>query len=157
MASDLNQQQILQDCHDITTHSLKVEIGSNTGIDIQLDSSVDSITSVPTNTAQKASITSANSAIILGPFPVIGMTTLNIYSNTTSTLTGAQVCTLQLSPSDSDNVWLSTSCTLTESTTSGTVVAGTAITGQAARRARVVIAAAISTGGFDIYCNASGT
>jgi hypothetical protein len=152
MTNSLSQQQILNQVFDSVTDCLQVELGANTGVDLALSSATDSITTVPTNTAQKASLTPDNTGVVMGPFSIVGMSSLQLYTNTTSALTGAQTCTLQISPSDTDNVWLSTSLTATPSDTASAVESGGALTGVVARRAQVVIAAAISTGGFDLYC-----
>lgn len=113
----------------------------------------DSVISYVPSTEYKSSLTTASTGIILGPVPCAGMKSFQLYTNTTATLTGPQVCTLQVSPSDTDDVWIATTLTVTPSGTLSTVVAGTENTSICARRARVSIAAAISTGTFDLYLN----
>jgi hypothetical protein len=154
--NNLNQQQILNQAFDANTGCLQVELGVNTGVDLALSSGTDSITTVPTNTAQKASITPDNTGVVLGPLSVVGMSSFQLFTNTTSALTGAQECTLQISPSDTDDVWLTTSATATPSDTQSTVASAGALSGVVARRARVVIAAAITSGSFDLYCVGQG-
>jgi len=84
------------------------------------------------------------------------MKSFQLYANTTSTLVGPQACTLEVSPSDSDNVWIAMSLTVTPSTSSGTMLKGTTETDVVARRARVSIAAPITSGTFDLYLMKQG-
>ena len=112
-----------------------------------------SLTANFSSSAQKASVTTG-SGVILPAFSVAGMKTINIFSNTTTLITTPHVCTLEISPSDSDNVWIATSLVITPSSAVG-AVAGTAIS-SCARRARVSIAAANTNGAFDIYAVAQG-
>lgn len=152
VSSLLDNAQIIKRVYDEPNDAIRVEVGVGTGFALSLSAdSGDSITNVPSVSELKASITSANSAVIIPASSCIGMKSFNLYTNTTSTITGAQVCTLQVSPSDSDNVWISTSLTITPSTTSGTVVMGTVSSAIVARRMRVSIAAPITSGTFDIY------
>ena len=96
---------------------------------------------------------SASNGTVLDAVSCAGMKSFNLYTNTTSTLTGPQACTLQISPSDIDDVWINATCTVTPSGTLSTVVKGTTEIDIVARRARVVIASSISTGTFDLYLN----
>jgi hypothetical protein len=113
-------------------------------------------TYTPAGSSTKASLTSASSGTVLGPVSCVGMKSFNLYTNTTSTITGAQALTVQVSPSDTDNVWINTTLTATESTVNGTVIAGTNNTSITGRRVQVVIAAPISTGTFDAYLVMNG-
>lgn len=137
-SSSLNQQQILQDVHSCPAHALRVELGSNTGADLQLDSTVDSITAVPVTCVQKASLTSANSGTVIGPFSIVGINTLCLYL-VVSGSGGTADCVLQISPSDSDDVWFQISA---PSTTPIAVCA---------RRAKVVMTGTIESGTVDVY------
>ncbi len=143
--------QIIKRVYDQSNDAIRVEVGTGTtfGISISADSG-DSVTVVPNVFEVKAHITSTNSGVIVAATPCIGIKTFNLYTNTTTTITGAQACTLEVSPSDTDNVWIASSLTITPSTVATTVVLAT-VTTIVARRARVSIAAAISTGVFDIY------
>jgi len=148
----LDSGQIVKRVYDQANDAVRVEVGVGTSFGLSLTAdSGDSVLSVPVVSEAKASITSSSTGVIVAAAPCIGMKSFNLYTNTTATITGAQVCTVQVSPSDSDNVWISTSLTITPSTTNGTVVMGTAVTNIVARRVRVSIAAAISSGTFDIY------
>lgn len=156
--SQLDSGQIIKRVYDGANDAVRVEVGSGTsfGLSISADSG-DSVTSVPNVTEQKASITNANTGVIIPATTCIGMKSFQLYTNTTSTITGAQACTLQVSPSDSDNIWINTTLTITPSLTSGTVVMATVNSAIVARRFRVSIAAAITTGTFDIYALGQST
>lgn len=158
LPSYLDSSQIVKRVYDATNDAIRVEVGAGTsfGLSITADSG-DSVTAVPNVTEVKTSITSASSTTLIAATPCIGMKSFNLYTNTTSTIVGAQVCTLQLSPSDSDNVWIASSLTITPSLTNGTVVMGTVNGAIVARRMRVVAAAAITSGTFDIYCLGQST
>jgi hypothetical protein len=150
--TQLDAGQVIKRIFDEPNDALRVEIGSGTSFALGITADDgSSITAVPSVSETKSSITNANTGVIVGPVPCIGMKSFELYTNTTSTITGAQVCTLQVSPSDTDNVWISTSTTITPSTTNATVVTSTVNTSIVARRMRVSIAAAITTGSFDIY------
>ena len=151
LPSLLDSGQIIKRVFDGTNDAVRVEIGQGTSFAIGLSAdSGDSILTVPTLLEAKASITSTNSGVIIPVTSCTGMKSFSIYTHTTSTITGAQLCTVEVSPSDSDNVWIATSATITPSATSGAVVTSS-ISTQVARRIRVSIAAAISSGTFDIY------
>lgn len=151
--TQLDTGQLIKKVYDEANDAIRVEVGQGTsfGLSITADSG-DSVITVPNITEQKASITSANTGTIIAAFPCIGMKSFNLYTNTTSTIVGAQVCTLEISPSDSDDVWISSSLTVTPSLVSGTVVMGTVNSAIVARRARVKITAAVTSGTFNIYC-----
>lgn len=148
--TELDTAQALKRSFDSTNDALRVDIISSLASSIEIDSVTDSITNVPKSSVQKASLTSASTGTVIAAFSVVGVKTIQLYTNTTATLTGPQACTVEVSPSDTDDVWIATSITVTESGTNATVIAGTSGS-ICARRARVKIAAAISTGAFDLY------
>lgn len=133
----------------------RVEFGGMSSSAISLSAnSGDSVISYSPALSIKASVTAVSSSastIIVPAFSCSGMVSFQVYTDTTSTITGAQLCTLEVSPSDTDNVWFATGLTLTPSTTTGVVVGSTKHTDFIARRARVSIASAISSGSFNIY------
>lgn len=153
--TSLDVGQAFKRTFDEANDALRVEIGSSSGFNISLSSdSGDSIVSVPIDFDLKASVTSTSTGVVIPASVCIGMKSFQLYANTTSTLVGPQICTLQVSPSDSDNVWYSTTLTVTPSLVSGTVVSSVDVSNIVARRCRVSIAAAITSGTFDIYLNA---
>ena len=78
------------------------------------------------------------------------MKSFQLYTNTTSAVTGPQALTVQVSPSDTDNVWINTTLTVTPSTTGGTVVMGTENTSIVARRVSVSTTP-LTSGTVDVY------
>lgn len=154
--SQLDFAQLAKRCFDDSNDSVRIVLGDSAGIAIILSATEDSVTNYPNSSSSKASVTSSSTGTILAALDVSGMKSFALYTNTTSTLTGAQVCTLQISPSATDDVWIDTTTTVTPSTTSGTVVVSTTNTSAVAKRARVKIAAAISSGTFDLYLVCQG-
>ena len=154
--TQLDWNQALKQAYDDNDQSLRVNISTATETAIAISAADnDSVITYPHSVSNKASVTNASTGVIVPAFDCSGMKTFNLFTATTATITGAQVCTLEISPSDTDNVWIATSLTITPSGTNAVVVAGTAIS-SIARRARVSIAAAITTGTFDIYAVAQG-
>lgn len=153
----LDSGQIIKRLFDGSNDAIRIVLAEATGIAIELNADDgDSVESRGINSETKASITNTDSGVIVPAQSCAGMKSFNLYTKTTSTITGSQVCTLEVSPSDTDDVWIATSVTVTPSDTDQTVVAGTASSAIVARRARVSIAASITSGTFDIYLNMSG-
>lgn len=152
MSSRLDFGQIIRDVYDATTGALKTVPGSATSFSIELDAADgDSITSYRHQVSSKTSLTNTAASVAVNPFDVQGINFINMHSNTTATIVGPQLLTLQYSPHATDNIWISTTITLTPSTTSGTLVSGTQIANLNAVRCRVITAAAITSGTYDLY------
>lgn len=148
----LDAPQIVKRVFNGTNDSIRVNIGDANDLSVTMSALAgDSVNTYPSGTSTKASVTNANTGTILPATSCVGMKSFNLYTRTTATITGAQVCTLEVSPHDTDDVWIATALTITPSTVNGTTVAGTPTTSIIARRCRVTIAAAITTGTFDIY------
>lgn len=155
--STLDPSQIVQRTYDAVNDAVRVEIGGGTSFQLSLDAtSGDTIGIQGVATYDKVSLAHANTGVVVPAFSCVGMKSFNLYTNTTSTIVGAQVCTLEVSPHDTDNVWINSGVTITPSTTSGVVVMGTASSSIVARRARVSTAAAITSGTYDLYVVAQG-
>lgn len=153
--ADLNQ--MLRRIIDSLNDAVRIQLADSTGIAIELDSADgDNVEIVARSTSQVASLTNASTGVVLPAFSCAGLKSMALYTKTTATLTGPQVCTLEVSPADSGTVWVATTATITPSGTNGVVVL-TAPINIAARRARVSIAAAITTGTFDIYAVGQAT
>lgn len=154
--TQLDTAQAMKRTYDESNDAIRTVPASVSGFAITIDAADDSISIVGLSSSTKASITNASTGVIIPAFSCAGYKSFNLYTNTTATITGPQVCTLEVSPSDTDNVWIATSVTVTPSTTNGVVVMGTESSSIVARRARVSIAAAITTGTFDIYLVMAG-
>lgn len=154
--SQLSPSQIAKKIFDGDNDAIRISLGDTTGIAIELSASDgDSVETQARSVSQKASLTSASTGVVIAAFDAKDLKRFNLHTKTTSTLTGPQVLTLEYSPHDSDNIWIASSITVTPSGTNGAVVSGTAAD-VLARRVRVSIAAAISTGTFDIYLIGQG-
>jgi hypothetical protein len=152
MSSKLDLGQILKGAYDETSQSLKTVPGSATSFSIELDATDgDSVSAYRRQVASKTSLTNANTGTIVAAFDVSGINIINMHSNSTSTIVGPQLLTLQFSPHISDNIWINTTITLTPSLVSGTVISGTQIANLNAVRCRVITAAAITSGTYDLY------
>jgi hypothetical protein len=152
----LDINQISQRTFDSANDAIRMSLGS-TSFAVSLDAADgDNVATKGLSATTKVSLTNASTGIVLPAADCAGYKTFQIYTKTTSTLTDPQVCTLETSPSDTDDVWFATSATVTPSGTNGVAVASTAISA-AARRARVSIAAAITSGTFDLYLVKQGS
>lgn len=153
--SQLDSGQIIKRVYDATNDAVRVDFAGVHSSAISLSatdsSNPDSVINYPSSSSTKVSLTSASTGVVISPVSCVGIKSFNLYTKTTSAITGEQACTLQISPSDTDNVWISASCTVTPSETNTTVVKGTIETDIVARRAQVIIAAGISSGTFDLY------
>jgi len=153
----LDHPQVIRSVFDETTQSLRTVPGSTTAFEIELSADDGDSAKIQgrSKDASKVSITSSNTGVVVPALDCEGMKSFQIYVKTTTAITTPQVLTLQLSPHSTDDVWFSTTCTVTPSSTLNTVVASSLFTG-IAKRARVSIASAISDGGADIYLNVQG-
>jgi len=150
--SKLDANQILKTVFDDATGSLKTIPADATSFTIELSAADgDSVITQPLNSLTTVSLTNASTGVVLAEFDCKNMNRFNLYTKTTATIVGAQVCTLEISPADSGTVWIATALTITPSLTNAVVVAGTVLPNVLARRARVSIAAAITSGTFDLY------
>lgn len=150
--SQLDASQITQRTFDASNDAVRTVPAEATSYVIELDGADgDNVMVNGLSVSTKASLTNASTGVVVPAASCAGYKSFNLYVATTATLTGPQACTLEVSPHDTDNVWIATTLTVTPSGTNGVVVMGTANSAIVARRARVSIAAAITTGTFDIY------
>lgn len=149
--SMLDAPQIVKRIFDAANDSLRVNLGDVNGLSFNLSASGDTIGVQGVSSSTKASITSSNTGVIIPAMSCVGIKSFQLFTNTTSTITGAQAITVEVSPSDTDDVWKATTLTATESTTNATVIMGTVNSAIVGRRVRVSIASAISSGTFDAY------
>ncbi len=152
MATKLSADQVIKQVFDEGTGALKTTPGSATSFSIELSADDgDSSISHRRQLSQKISVTNASPTTLSPEMSVSGLNIINMHAKTTATITGPQVLTLQFSPHATDDIWINTTVTLTPSTTLNNVVSGTQIANLNAVRCRVVCAAAITTGSFDLY------
>lgn len=147
----LDAPQITKRVFDVENDSVRVSLAEATGMQIELNADDgDNVAVLGKASSTKASITNASTGVILPAQSCEGMKSVQLFANTTSTITGPQVLTVEVSPSDTDDVWVSTALTLTPTTAVGAAM-GTALTNLVAKRIRVKTAAAITSGAADIY------
>lgn len=151
--SKADPRQIVQAVFCTETQSIKACLTGAAEIAISAASG-DSIYVIPMRVASKATVASAtpSGAIVLSPFDSAQLTSFQLFTNTTSALSGQQISvTLEISPSDSDNVWLPTDLSVSPTSSLG-ATSGTAITNQFARRVRLKLShTSYTAGSFDVY------
>jgi len=148
----LDANQIIKLAYDPVTGGLLTTPSTTTSFNVELSAADgDSVQSTALmRTAQATGLTSTNTGIVLAELSIEGISSLQIYTKTISTITGPQVLTVEVSPVVSADVWFTTTITVTPSTTAGTVVASS-IGSIAALRARIKTTSAISSGSYDLY------
>lgn len=146
-SSDL--KQLVAASFDVTNQALKTVSQSTS--QLTLTATSDSVTAVPVPVSTTAAGTAATTGVVLPAAPAAGVGSVALYVEATSTLTGPQVLTVEVSPDPAGvNGWVATTITATTPTTSGvTVLAGP--TKIAALWVRVSIAAAVSSGTFTTW------
>jgi len=150
--SKLDANQIIKLEHDDASSSKKVTI-QNAEISMELNASDGDSVLVVNNSvsASATALDNTDTGIIVAEFPVDGAGVINMYVRTDTLLAGPQVITLEISPVAAGDVWMDSTVTVTPSTSAGVMLRGTAETDLVAKRARVKIAAAITSGTFSVY------
>jgi len=148
----LDNAQIIKKVFDSSNDAVRTVPAEVTSFAIEVDAADgDNIAVKGLSGSTKASITNTNTGVIIAAADCSGYRSFNLYTNTTTIIVGPQACTVEVSPSDTDNVWKATTLTVTPDATVGNVIMGTVNSAIVARRIRVSIAAAITSGAFDIY------
>lgn len=153
--SQLDPPQMIKRAYVESNDSFRVELGSESGFDVAINDTTDSIAQRGISTATSAALTSASTGVVIAAFDCKGMKSFNLYTKTATTITNAKALTLEISPDDTADVWKATTLTITPDTTAGVVVMGTAATNIVARRARVSTTA-VDAGTFSVYVVAQG-
>ena len=150
-STQLDPSQAFRRCYSEAEDAIRTIPSSATSFEIELSAADgDNITAIPSLLSVSASITSASTGVVVPATACTGIKSVALYIKTDTTIVGPQVCTLEVSPADSGDVWAATTSTITPSTTAGVVVL-TAPIAIAARRLRVSIAAAITSGTATLY------
>lgn len=152
--SELDAAQIVKRTYQVADDAVRTVLATTTGMAIVLDRS-DEVTTYAGTVTGTADLTSASTGVVVAAFSVVGMQRINLFTKTTTTITDAQVLTLEISPSDTADVWIATALTVTPSTTANTVIAGTVLSNLTARRARVSTTA-ITSGTYSVYVVGQG-
>lgn len=151
MASKLSSEQIFKQVMDETAIALRTIPAADTAFSIELNhADGDSVLSVPNSLSASAAVLTG-SGVVLPVVSAVGIKSINMIVQTNTTITGPQLLTLEYSPSDTTDIWIATTLTLTPSATANVVVAGTALTSLIARRIRVSTASAIAAGSYTLY------
>jgi hypothetical protein len=102
---ELDSAQIDKRVFDPANDANRVVLADLHSMSISLSSSEDSITSVPTSLAAKGSSQVSDSIEVILPIPCIGMKSFQLVLNGSEDVVGGE-CSLSVSPSDSDDVWV---------------------------------------------------
>lgn len=151
MATKLDANQVIKSCFDEASQSLKTIPASATTFEMELSHiDGDSVTAYPSNiSASGLARSNANTGSVIAEFDISMVKSIAIYTKTLTTIVGAQVLTLQISPLESGDFWVSTSTTITPDLVANVTKVST-VTAVSAKRARVITAAAITSGTYDV-------
>jgi len=151
MATKLDANQVLKASFDEASQSLKTIPASATTFEMELShADGDSIVSHPSSvSASGLARSNANTGSVVAEFDISTIKSISIYTKTLTTIVGAQVLTLQISPVASGDFWVSTSITITPDLVAN-VTKVSSIATVNALRARVITAAAITSGTYDV-------
>lgn len=151
MATKLDANQVLKASFDEASQSLKTIPASATTFEMELShADGDSVISHPASIeAAGLAISNANTGSVIAEFDISNVKSMVIYTKTLTTIVGAQVLTLQVSPVTSGDFWVSTSVTITPDLVAN-VTEMSSIASIVAKRARVITAAAITSGTYDV-------
>lgn len=153
----LDGPQIARKTFDSDNDAFRIVLAEATGMAVELSAADgDNIATKALSSSTKVSLTNASTGVVVPATSCDGYKNFNLYSKTTSTIVDSQVLTLEISPHDTDDIWISTALTVTPSITNGISVMGTSLSNVVARRARVSIGAAVTSGTFDLYLVQSG-
>lgn len=156
MATKLDANQVIKAVFDETTQSLKTTPSDATSFQMELDAEDgDSIQTRGISNSETASIDNTFTNIVIAPFDIVGFKSIQLFTDTTTVITGPQVLTLQVSPASSGDVWFNTTTTVTPGTGVDAKALST-IGSVCAVRAQVVTAAAITTGTYDLFVISQG-
>lgn len=149
--SYLDSPQIVKRVYEETDDAIRVKVASGTSFAVALDVADGDTVGVQGNgSSTKVSLTSASTGVVVPATSCVGMKTFNLFSKTTATITSAKTITLEVSPSDTDDVWKATTLTITPDTTTAVVIMGTPSSAIVARRVRVSTTA-VDAGTYDLY------
>lgn len=151
MSSKLDFPQILKKVFDEDTKAFKTIPSAESSFAVALDANEDSIATKGLDFSQTVSgVDNTVTANVIDEINVQGAKSINIYSKTLTTITGAKTLTVQISPVEAGDVWVDTALTITPDLTVGNVIVGTVLE-IVAKRARVVSNGAITSGTYDLY------
>lgn len=150
-SSRLDPGQVLKNAFDDASGALKTIPASATTFEMELDhADGDSVLTYDGQvSAQALTVNNTVSSVVIAEFDVSIIKNVQIFTKTTATITGPQLLTLQISPIDSGDFWVNTSVTTTPSTTLNNTSVSSNVS-VSAKRARLITAAAITSGSYDV-------
>lgn len=146
--SQLSSQQIAQLTLDSEHDSVRVIMATGTDVAISLDSS-DEVTTHSASLSRSILVNDQSSGIVLAEMDIRSIKSIVLHSKTLSALTGSATLTIELSPHDSDDIWISSS-SITPSSSSNAIISGSPIS-VITRRLRIKATGAITVGSAMVY------
>ena len=150
--TDLDFTQALKRCVNSQDDSLRVELGSATGFNVALSAAEgDSVLSVAQQNNGTGSVTSSNGAtdVVVAAMDVSQSRELQLFCDVGAGLTGSATAIIEISPSDSANVWISSGISLA---LSGSANLKSTKVSDIAKRARIKLSAnSITVGTASLY------
>lgn len=151
----LDANQVIKQVYDPATESLKTTPSGATTFSVELDAADgDSVSSFAASLSDSATITPSSTGTVIAEQTCVGFNLAKLYAKSLAILSQQAVFRLDVSPSDSEDIWFQTSTTLTASASANAVVASSDAT-IIARRIRVVLTTAPVGGNVDLYLVAS--
>jgi hypothetical protein len=150
--SDLDFTQALKRCVDSTDDTLRVELSSATGMDVELSAADgDTISALSLNYSGTGTVTSSNVAtdVVVAAMDVSTTKQLQLFADVGAGVTGIATLKIQISPSASANVWIDSGVTL--AVTGASNLKSTQVSDIAMRARVVVVSNTISAGTGSLY------
>ena len=148
--SNLAATAIANKVFDEKRESVRVHLSEGISAKLSLNATTDSIAVVVPTVSAKVSIVPGPNSVLLGPISIVGIAKLAMYCNTTSPIATTATFTLEVSPSDIDEVWIAKN-TISPCLSAGNC--GDSVTSFpiVARRARITCIGGIPDGSCDLY------
>lgn len=145
--SQLDYNQAVKRCVEASNDALRVNLESSTGMAIELSAADgDNVATLQSSSAPSIALTNGNTGAatqVIAPVDVQGYSKVNLYVQSTTAIAVPPTLTVQFSPADSGTIWVDSAVTRVLSASNGVVVMATPATNMVARRARVLISAAL--------------
>lgn len=143
----LDSGQIIKKIFDTTDDAVRIVLASGTTFEVSLNSDEDSVTVLGNGFAgNTAALTSASTGVVMAATASVGIKSFQLYAivnaaQTGGLTSGAIVVKIEVSPSDSVNVWYDPSSSLNVplGTATGAVLAGSILSILIARRVRLSV------------------
>jgi hypothetical protein len=145
----LDAAQIAPRVFQVADDSIRVTVGAGSDFAISLDAAEDSVSTQAVSVYDEADVDDTTPIGILIEASAVGMSQVQLFCKTTTTIVDPRLLTVQVSPLDTGDFWVASGLTLTPNTTQDATSA-TSIASFVAQRVRVICTQAITSGAFTI-------